>query len=67
MTAQSQITGTPVPHRSNFSYRGIRLGHLGPVVLGTPWPVQDALEARCAKTGETMAEALVSFWAEAHK
>ena len=67
MTAHSEITGARVPYRSNLCSRGIRMGHLGPVVLRMPWEVQDALEARCARTGETMVEALANFWAEAHK
>lgn len=65
MTAPHLITAPPASYRSNIGERGIRVGHLGPVVLRMPWPAQDALEARCARTGETMAEALVAFWAEA--
>lgn len=57
----------PRPDRINVSLRGIRFGVLGEAVVnGMTWEQQDALEARCAKTGETMAEALVAFWAEAH-
>lgn len=53
--------------RSGFRLRGIVGGVLEAAVLDGPAVAQDALERRCAKTGETMAEALVSFWAEAHK
>lgn len=53
--------------RSGFRLRGIVGGVLEAAILAGPAVAQDALEARCAKSGETMAEALVSFWAEAHK
>ena len=53
--------------RSDFRLRGIVGGVLEAAVLAGPAVAQDKLEARCAKTGETMAEALVAFWAEAHK
>ena len=53
--------------RSDFRLRGILGGVLEAAVLAGPAVAQEALEARCAKTGETMAEALVSFWAEAHQ
>lgn len=53
--------------RSDFRLRGIVGGVLEAAVLAGPAVAQDALERRCAKTGETMSEALVSFWAEAHK
>ena len=53
--------------RSGFRLRGILGGVLEAAVLAGPAAAQDALERRCAKTGETMAEALVAFWAEAHK
>lgn len=53
--------------RSDFRLRGIVGGVLEAAILAGPAVAQDALERRCAKTGETMAEALVSFWAEAHQ
>lgn len=53
--------------RSGFRLRGILGGVLEAAVLAGPAVAQDALERRCAKTGGTMSEALVSFWAEAHK
>lgn len=53
--------------RSDFRLRGIVGGVLEDAVLAGPAVAQDALERRCAKTGETMSEALVSFWAEAHQ
>ena len=57
----------PRPYRIDVSMRGVRFGALSEAVVnGMTWDQQDALEARCAKTGETIAEALVAFWAEAH-
>lgn len=56
------------PRRDDHARRGVVAGSVTrSVINGMTWEQQDALEARCAKTGETMAEALVAFWAEAHK
>ena len=43
---------------------GIQLGRVGPAVQRMPWPALDALEAHCARTGLTMAEALADAWVE---
>lgn len=52
--------------RTAIRNRGVRWGVIGPAVLrGMTHMQQDALERRCARTGETMAEALAAFWVEA--
>lgn len=57
----------PQPARRSVYRRGLKMGWTAEAVVnGMTWDQQDALEARCAKTGETIAEALVAFWAEAH-
>ena len=53
--------------RRRFEIQGIRIGALRSTLEKMSLEAQAALEARCAKTGETMSEALVSFWVEAHK
>lgn len=54
------------PHPSmTVNSRGIRIGNIGSELLSLPVQTYDRLEARCARTGETLAEALVSFWVEA--
>ena len=56
------------PRRENHARRGVIAGSVSRAVIkGMTWEQQDRLEARCAKSGETMAEALVAFWAEVHK
>lgn len=56
------------PRRKDNARRGVIAGSVkDAVIAGMTWEQQDKLEARCAKTGQTMAEALVAFWAEAHK
>uniref|UniRef100_UPI0025DA104E hypothetical protein n=1 Tax=uncultured Sphingomonas sp. TaxID=158754 RepID=UPI0025DA104E len=56
------------PRRKDNARRGVIAGFVkDAVIAGMTWEQQDKLEARCAKTGQTMAEALVAFWAEAHK
>lgn len=56
------------PRRKDNAQRGVIAGFVKDAVInGMTWEQQDKLEARCAKTGETMAEALVAFWAEAHQ
>lgn len=53
--------------RTNIRNRGLHWGTIAPAVLRGMTPAQqNALEGRCARTGETMAEALAAFWAEAH-
>ena len=62
------VTRTAKAARRCFYDRGIVVGNLTEsVITGMTWEQQDKLEARCAKTGETMSEALVAFWAEAHQ
>lgn len=51
--------------RANFHYRGLHVGNLSRAILSMPPAAQDALERRCAKTGETLAEALAAAWVEA--
>lgn len=55
-----------VPGRANFSGRGVRAGSAVSAILSMPHPAQDALEAHCARTGQTMADALVELWATVH-
>ena len=43
---------------------GLQFGWVGPAVNRMPWPALDALEAHCARTGLTMAEALADAWVE---
>ena len=52
-------------NRANFHYRGLHVGNLSRAILSMPPAAQDALERRCAKTGETLAEALAAAWVEA--
>lgn len=55
------------PSRNNTQGRGVRVGHITNAVIdGMTWQQQDALEAHCARTGQTMAEALVALWATVH-
>lgn len=55
------------PARNNIQGRGVRAGHITNAVIdGMTWQQQDALEAHCARTGQTMAEALVALWATVH-
>ena len=52
--------------RTAIRNRGVHWGVIGPAVLrGMTHMQQDALERRCARTGETIAEALAAFWVEA--
>lgn len=53
------------PGVHNASSRGVYVGYVGAALTRLPPAVYDRLEARCARTGETLAEALVSFWEEA--
>lgn len=65
--AVSNITpGDWSPGRSCSAIRarGIRFGKIGAAVQSLPWPALDALEAHCARTGLTMAEALADAWVE---
>lgn len=55
------------PARDNFRNRGLRLGIVSKAVLSMPSAAQDALERRCAKTGESLAEAMAAAWAEANQ
>lgn len=55
-----------IPRRENFHYRNVRVGLLGSEIIARPWSVQDALETHCARTGKTLAEALVDFWEDHH-
>ena len=59
---------SPKPARLAVYRRGLKMGWTAEAVVnGMTWEQQDKLESRCAKTGESIAEALVAFWAEAHK
>lgn len=51
------------PH--NARNRGVHVGRVGAALTRLPRAAYDRLEARCARSGETLAEALVSFWEEA--
>ena len=54
------------PHpATTANMRGIRFGNIGSELLSLPVETYDRLEARCAKTGETIAQALVRTWVEA--
>ena len=55
---------TPGRSCSAIRARGIRFGNIGAAVQSLPWPALDALEAHCARTGLTMAEALADAWVE---
>lgn len=56
-----------LPARKGINDRGIRVGHItNSVIAGLTWQQQDALEAHCARTGQTVAEALVELWATVH-
>ena len=50
--------------RMNVHYRGLRWGHVGKAISAMPADAQDALEARAARRGQTLAEALVAAWME---
>lgn len=53
------------PNRLRVTLRGVQFGVLSEAIInGMTWEQQDELEARCAKTGETIAEALVAIAAE---
>ena len=53
--------------RRSFYDRGIVVGNLRETVVSAmTWEQQDALEAHCARTGQTLAEALVDLWATVH-
>lgn len=61
------VTRTAKAARCCFYYRGIAAGNIAESIInGMTWEQQDALEAHCARTGQTMAQALVNFWANAH-
>ena len=55
-----------IPCRHTYMYRGLRLGDLRSEILDSPWSVQGSLEAHCARTGQSFAEALVEFWETHH-
>ena len=59
MTAQSKITGTPVPHPARF-------GDLVEAVQHMSWHGQRALTEHCALTGQTRAEAFADLWDSIH-
>lgn len=59
MTAQSQITGTPVQHP-------VRFGDLVEAVQHMSWHGQRTLSDHCAFTGQTRAEAMADLWETFH-
>ena len=61
------LTRVRPPSREGMRDRGIRVGHItNAIIQGMTWQQQDALECHCARTGQTMAEALVELWATVH-
>lgn len=61
------VTRNVAVARSSFYDRGIAIGNVRETVIaGMTWEQQDALEAHCARTGQTLAEALVELWATVH-
>lgn len=52
------------PRREGIDERGIKAGSVMPAVLAMPPEAQDALEARAAKTGQTLAQVLAEAWVE---
>lgn len=59
MTAQSQITGTPVLHP-------VRFGDLVEAVQHMSWHGQRTLSDHCAFTGQSRAEAMADLWETFH-
>ena len=59
MTAQSQITGTPVHHP-------VRFGDLVEAVQHMSWHGQRTLSDHCAFTGQSRAEAMADLWETFH-
>ncbi|WP_296222923.1 hypothetical protein [uncultured Sphingomonas sp.] len=53
--------------RRSFYNRGIAVGNLRETVVSDmTWEQQETLEAHCARTGQTMAQAMVDLWATVH-
>ena len=50
--------------REGIFYRRIKAGYVMSAVLAMPPEAQDALEARAAKTGQTLAQVLAEAWVE---
>jgi len=60
-------SGKRPPERHKPCTRGIIFGSLSDaVVKGMIWEQQEAMENHCARTGQTIAEALVELWATVH-
>ena len=53
--------------RRGFMSRGILIGRIDDTIVERmTWEQQDALEVHCARTGQTIADALVELWATVH-
>ena len=63
---KQQAAASRVPGRKAIHARGVKAGSAVAAILSMPPSAQDALEAHCARTGQTMAEALVELWATVH-
>ena len=61
------VTRTAKAARRCFYDRGIAVGNLRETVVSDmTWEQQDTLEAHCARTGQTLAQAMVDLWATVH-
>lgn len=61
------VTRTAKAARRCFYDRGIAVGNLRETVVSDmTWEQQDGLEAHCARTGQTLAQAMVELWVTVH-